>query len=70
MMNRVSDSCPSEAPIDPVERLLFQVMVALVVRRPDGLETIEATLEAVIGAGLELGYLRDTNAPLDPSGLH
>lgn len=47
--------------IDPLERLLFEVMVALVVRKPDGLDVIRSALVAVEGAGLEMGVLRDPN---------
>jgi hypothetical protein len=47
--------------IDQLERLLFEVMVALVVRKLDGLDVIRSTLVAVEGAGLEMGVLRNSN---------
>ena len=44
--------------IDKLERLLFEVMVAFAVRKPDGLDVIWSTLVAIEEVGIEMDVLK------------
>jgi len=54
--------------LDLLELRLYELLIALLVRRPDGLSIIQKAIESVVIVGLEMGVIRDENA--NPKGLH
>jgi hypothetical protein len=44
---------------ESLEYLLLQIMVALVVRHPDGWERVQSVLDAVEEAGMDLDALKE-----------